>query len=128
MDKYLQRRLREFLADDQRRDAGLLSSGYQGLTYLYDQDGYKLVIKEAVGGTLTGWFHQLMLRREARVYALLADVEGVPHSPGLLDDTWLVLDFVDGRSLKQERRQRCRTPRGFTTGSGKLFRHSTGQA
>jgi predicted Ser/Thr protein kinase len=112
MDESLQRGLRQFLADDRQLDAALLSSGYQGVAYLYDQDGYKLVVKEAAGGAFTGWFHQLMLRREARVYVLLADVEGVPHSPGFLDDTWLVLDFVDARSLKEERRA-LQNPEGF---------------
>jgi len=104
MDDSLQAELRRFLADNQQRNAALLSSGYQGSVYLYDENDYKLVIKQAGGGLLTGWLHRLMLRREARVYALLADVEGVPHSPGLLDDTYLVLEFVEGRSLKAERR------------------------
>ncbi len=104
MDDSLQAKLRRFLADDQRRSAALLSSGYQGSVYLYDDNGYKLVIKQAGGGLLTGWLHRLMLHREARVYAKLADVEGVPHSPGLLDGNYLVLEFVEGRSLKAERR------------------------
>ena len=112
MDESLQSRLRQFLSNDQQREDALLSSGYQGSAYLYEQDGYRLVVKEAASGLLAGWLHQLMLRREARVYTQLARVEGVPHSPGLLDGKWLVLDFVDGRSLKEERRE-LQNPEGF---------------
>jgi len=112
MDESLQNRLREFLRDKHRRESALLSSGYQGSAYLYDQDGHRLVIKAAGDGFFTGWFHRFMLNREARVYQLLAEVDGVPHSPGFLDDTWLVLDFVAGRSLKEERHD-LQNPEGF---------------
>ena len=103
MEFSLQEDLRQFLADDLKREAALLSAGYQGSAYYYEHMGTRLVIKEAGGGLLSGWFHRLMLRREARIYGLLDDVEGVPHSPGFLDNRYLVLEFVDGRSLKGER-------------------------
>jgi len=104
MDDSLLGALRCFLADDKRRNAALLSSGYQGSAYLYEDGDIRLVVKEAAGGLFLGRFHRLMLRREARVYALLEDVDGVPHSPGFIDNRYLVLEFVDGRSLKDERR------------------------
>jgi predicted Ser/Thr protein kinase len=104
MDPLLQEDLRRFLGDVARRDAALISAGYQGSAYLYEQDGSKLVIKEAGGDFFTGWFHRMMLRREARIYELLADVAGVPHSPGMLDNTHLVLEFIDGESMKEARR------------------------
>jgi predicted Ser/Thr protein kinase len=105
MDQSLQNHLRDFLADNKNLEAALLSSGYQGTAYLYDQDGYEIVVKEAASGLLTGWFHRLMLRREARIYEHLAGVKGVPYSPGLLDGKWLVLDFVEARSLKEQRHE-----------------------
>ena len=84
--------------------AALLSSGYQGSAYLFDDGGaHRLVVKEAGGGVLTGWFHRMMLRREAHVYQLLRDVVGVPHSPGMLDEQHLLLEYIDGESLKDER-------------------------
>jgi serine/threonine protein kinase len=112
MDESLQNRLRAFLANDQVREAALLSSGYQGSVYLYEQDGFSLVIKQAGSGVFSGWFHALMLRREARIYEHLDKVDGVPHSPGFLDGKWLVLDYVPGRSLKEERRE-LQNPDGF---------------
>jgi serine/threonine protein kinase len=103
MDDSLLGALRYFLADDKRRNAALLSAGYQGSAYLYEENDIRLVVKEAGGGLLLGWFHRLMLRREAKIYGLLRDVEGVPHSPAFIDRRYLVLEFVDGRSLKDER-------------------------
>ena len=76
MDTQLQTDLRAFLNDAPRREAALLSAGYQGSAFLYEENGSRLVIKQAAGG-LFGWFHQRMLNREARVYALLAEVPGV---------------------------------------------------
>jgi len=103
MHEALREDLRQFLNDEQRRESALLSSGYQGSAYLYESGPTKLVIKQAAGGLLTGWFHRLMLRREAHVYQLLGDLPGVPHSPGMLDDTYLLLEFIDGESMKEAR-------------------------
>ena len=100
MDQSQQDELRRFLRDDSLRAAALLSSGYQGSAYLCEQGGQKLVLKEAGGGFFTGWFHRIMLRREARVYQLMSDIPGVPHSHGMLDDRYLVLEFIDSTSLK----------------------------
>lgn len=107
MDDQLEHSLRCWLADDAQREAALLSAGYQGSAYLYaaevDGQPVRLVIKKAGGGALTAWFHRLMLRREARVYERMAEVSGVPHSPGFLDDTWLLLEYIEGESLKTAR-------------------------
>ncbi|MDP6435799.1 MAG: RIO1 family regulatory kinase/ATPase [Gammaproteobacteria bacterium] len=103
MDTQLQQELRAWLSNEKSREAALLSTGYQGSAYLYDHGGRRLVIKKASSGFFTGWIHRRMLQREARVYELLAEVEGVPHSPGMLDDTWLVLEYIEGRTLKVQR-------------------------
>ena len=105
MDDALQDALRQFLNDEQRRQSALLSSGYQGSAYLYESGDTRLVVKEAAGGFLTGWFHRRILRREARAYQLMQDVAGVPHSPGMLDDTWLLLEYIEGRSLQEARHE-----------------------
>ncbi|MEE4185540.1 MAG: RIO1 family regulatory kinase/ATPase [Gammaproteobacteria bacterium] len=99
--------LRAWLADDTQREAALLSQGYQGSAYLYaatvNSQPVRLVIKRAAPGWLTGWLNRLMLAREARVYQRIASVSGVPHSPGMLDDEWLLLEFIEGRPLKAAR-------------------------
>ncbi len=107
MDEQLEQSLRRWLADDAQREAALLSAGYQGSAYLFadtlNNRPVRLVVKTAAGGLFTGWFHRLMLRREARVYERMANVAGVPHSPGFLDNTWLLLEYIDGESLKTAR-------------------------
>ncbi len=107
MDEQFERSLRDWLSDDVRREAALLSAGYQGSVYLYEGHAngqpLKLVVKRATGGFFTGWIHRRMLRREARVYERMVGVVGVPHSRGFLDDTWLLLEFIDGESLKSAR-------------------------
>jgi predicted Ser/Thr protein kinase len=99
--------LRSWLADDSVREAALLSAGYQGSAYLYagtiNRRPVRLVIKRAAGGWLTGWLNRILLAREARVYQRIANVSGVPHSPGMLDGQWLLLEFIEGRPLKAAR-------------------------
>ncbi|HJP05388.1 MAG: hypothetical protein CL799_00775 [Chromatiales bacterium] len=112
MDAQLQQDLRTWLSDEQSREAALLSSGNQGSAYLFDHGGQQLVIKKASDDLLTGWMKRRMLQREARVYERLAEVEGVPHSPGMLDDTWLVLEYIEGPVLKI-RRTSIREPEVF---------------
>lgn len=116
MDPQLAESLRPWLADASRLQASLLSSGYQGSAYLYSGEvrgqSRRYVIKQAAQGRLTGWLHRWLLRREARAYALLAEVQGVPHAPGLLDDKWLVLDYIEGRPL-HEVRDSLHNPAGF---------------
>ena len=107
MDPQLVTALRKWLADDAQREAALLSAGYQGSAYLFNADvagkPVRLVVKSAGEGRLTGWFHRMMLRREARAYSLMAAVPGVPHSPGFLDGKWLVLEYIHGEPLKSKR-------------------------
>ena len=109
MDDQFEHSLRRWLANDKLREAALLSAGYQGSVYLYEGvangQPMKLVIKQAAGGLFTGWLHRRMLRREARVYECMSQVDGVPHALGFLDDTWLLLEFIDGESLKSARYQ-----------------------
>jgi len=108
--------LRAWVADPQALEAARLSVGYQGAAYLYtgavDGQPVKLVLKRAADGWLTGWFHRRMLVREARAYRQLNEVDGVPHSPGLLDGEWLLLEFVDGAPLKAARGE-LREPEAF---------------
>ena len=107
LNPQLAQALRNWLANDELREAALLSAGYQGSAYLYAADvagkPVKLVIKRAAQGFFSGWFHHLMLRREANVYVQMADVAGVPNSLGMLDKTWLLLEYIDGESLRMAR-------------------------
>ena len=102
MEPTLRDALLAWLADDEAREAALLSAGYQGSAYLYETGAHKLVVKRAGGGPL-GRLHRRALRREAAAYERLAGIEGVPRSLGLLDNRWLALEFVDGESYTDAR-------------------------
>lgn len=83
----------------------LLSSGYQGVVHKFvagaDYPGVDyLVVKQAMGAPLVRWFRRWMIRREYRVYRHLSDIVGIPQCFGLQDGDRLLLEFIDGHSLK----------------------------
>lgn len=79
----------------------VLSGGYQA-TILYYEDGpVRLVIKVP---PQTAWRRPLLLqtlRHEYRVYRKLEGLAGVPRCYGLLDERFLVLEYIDGVSLRE---------------------------
>ncbi len=78
----------------------ILGEGYHGSAYLYDQDGFKIVIKTTINSGLFGWFRHLQLRNEYHVYLKLAGIEGVPKCYGFLQNKYLLLEYIDGESLR----------------------------
>ncbi len=95
--------LRAWLRDSASRESALLSEGYQGAVYLFEYEQARWVVKQAGDGWLAGWLYRLMLRREAEAYEKLAGVAGVPKSLGILDNKWLILEFIDGEPLREAR-------------------------
>jgi len=73
-----------------------LARGYQGQTLLYRDNGRRLVIKTPAGRGIRKWISTLMLRHEARVYALLTGFPAAPRCYGLLRDRYLVLEYIEG--------------------------------
>ena len=77
-----------------------LAQGYQGQTLLYQDRNLRLVIKAPSGRGLMRWLSRFMLRREARVYALLKNLPAVPRCYGLLRNRYLVLEYIEGVSMR----------------------------
>lgn len=77
------------------------AQGYQGRVYLYESDGGRLIVKVATGAAPWRWLRQAMLRREARAYRHLAGFRGAPRCHGLLQNRYLVLEYVDGLPLRR---------------------------
>jgi serine/threonine protein kinase len=77
--------------------------GYQGPVYLYESEGRRFIVKTAVGGGLAGLLRRWMLRREYEAYQRLTDFAGSPRCYGLIDGRYLVLDYIDGPSLRSGR-------------------------
>lgn len=94
----------------------LISSGYQGVVYKvradtlqFDSKGRDsqsfpesnyLIVKEAMGWPIIRSLRQSMIRREYEVYRRLDGIHGIPRCYGLRDDDKLLLEFVDGHSLR----------------------------
>ena len=76
-------------------------SGYQASIYRYSSPDGEFVIKEALGSFLRRKFSEASVRREAEVYARLRNVPGIPRCFGLLDNRYLVLEYVPGDSYRR---------------------------
>jgi serine/threonine protein kinase len=81
----------------------LLGSGYQGAVFLVDAPGGRVIVKRPTGRGLARRLRRAMLRREYRTYQQLQGVAGVPRCLGQEADDALVLEFVDGDSLRGKR-------------------------
>ena len=78
-----------------------VGSGYQASIYLYRGPGGEFVLKEALGSMLRKRFSEASIRREQKVYRRLSGVPGIPKCFGLLDDKYLVLEYVVGDSYRR---------------------------
>ena len=77
--------------------------GYQNLVYLGESGGRRFFVKAAVGGGPTGLLRRWMLRGEHGAYQRLTGFAGSPHCYGLIGGRYLVLEYVDGVSLRSGR-------------------------
>lgn len=90
-----------WIEDSLAAGSNRLARGYQGQTLLYADGGVRLVVKTPAGRGPLKWISVLMLRHEARVYAHLSGFPGAPRCHGLLRNRYLVLEYVDGQSMRQ---------------------------
>ena len=93
----------QWIEDSIKNHTNILAAGYQGQTLLYENNNRKCVIKVPHGRGLLRWFHVSMLRHEHRVYKHLADFTGVPVCYGLIDNQYLVLEFIEGFTIRAKR-------------------------
>ena len=86
-------------------DSGVkvLSSGYQGKTLLFQQDQHQLVIKAPLGNFITRPINLALLRHEYRIYEHLSGMESVPICYGMANNEFLVLEFVEGKTMRDYR-------------------------
>jgi predicted Ser/Thr protein kinase len=103
LDSSTERALIEWIEARTRAGDPALARGYQGAVYLYEGGGRRLVVKAAAGAGVAGWLRRWMLRREFDAYQRLSGFAGSPRCYGLIDDRYLVLEYVDGVSLRSGR-------------------------
>lgn len=89
-----------WIEDSLATGSHFLARGVQGQVLLYQDNLRRLVIKTPSGRGPMRWISTLMLRREARVYECLKDFPAVPRCHGLLRNRYLVLDHVEGVSIR----------------------------
>ena len=77
--------------------------GYQGPVYLYECEGRRFIVKAAVDGGFAGLLRRWMLRREYDAYQQLTGFTGSPRCYGLFEARYLVLEYIDGPSLRTGR-------------------------
>ncbi|MGB5457427.1 MAG: hypothetical protein WBN36_08955 [Gammaproteobacteria bacterium] len=95
--------LKKWIEDSIKSGAHVLAAGYQGQTLVYQDAHNHLVIKIPHGGGLVRYFNRHMLRHEYAVYQQLGDFDGVPACYGLIDRQYLVLEYIEGRTIRTKR-------------------------
>ena len=80
-----------------------LAAGVQGQTLIYRDAEKSLVIKVPHGRGLLRWFRVRMLQHEYAAYKKLGRLSMVPQCYGLLDNQYLVLQYINGAPIRQSR-------------------------
>ena len=86
-----------------KENTNLLAKGYQGQTLLYADDISRIVIKTPHGSGLVKYFHTRMLRHEYDVYKRLEGVTCVPKCYGLIANTYLAIEYIEAKTMRQNR-------------------------
>lgn len=78
-----------------------IGHGYQAIVRRLDGEAAELVVKSPHPNPFLGWFGRRAILREAQVYERLSGIAGVPRSFGLAAASHLVLEHVEGPTLRQ---------------------------
>lgn len=95
--------LEVWIENSLRDNTHTLAAGYQGKTLIYNDSDLPLVIKVPHGRGIIRLIHRYMLKREHQVYQHLHDFDGVPKCLGFINNTYLVLEYVDGEPIRNKR-------------------------
>ena len=75
--------------------------GYQGNIYAAQIGDKKVLIKSAAGQGIAVWINRWMLRREYNTYRRLDGVAGIPRCFGFFLNRYLVLEHVEGQTMRE---------------------------
>jgi len=95
--------LKQWIEESIATGSNILAAGYQGKILHYEDENSDFLIKVPHGRGLARYIHQHTLRHEYEVYRKLGDFDGAPRCYGLIDDQYLVLEYVDGRTIRKKR-------------------------
>lgn len=83
--------------------ADILARSNQGVVYRLSSDGLDLAVKKAAGKGPLLAINRHALKREFHAYRRLDGLSGVPRCRGLVENRFLVLDFIDARPFRDAR-------------------------
>jgi len=79
----------------------ILAISNQGTILHYQEDGLDLIVKSAMGSGLVRKTRERTLQREYQAYLRMDGLAGVPQCYGMLDDHYLVLEYIHGTPYRQ---------------------------
>ena len=103
MDNLTESELLQWVRAAVKTTSNIISHGYQGDVYLYEDKSQRLILKAPAGRGLGRYIRRAMLRNEYRAYSRLSEVRGIPRCYGLLDGRYLVLECIDGVTVRRAR-------------------------
>jgi len=92
--------LQQWIEASLESGSNILARSNQGIVLLFEGDGFKLVIKSAMGRGPVRRARQATLEREYSAYQRLNAVKGVPACYGLLAKRYLLMEFIDGKPYR----------------------------
>ncbi len=84
-------------------DAVVVARSNQGLVYRLSTGDRELAVKAAAGRGPLRAVNRHALKHEFRAYRRLEGLPGIPGCHGLVEDRFLVLDFIDARPFRDAR-------------------------
>lgn len=94
--------LREWLRGELADGEGsVLAQGYQAYVRLYRGPRGTFVIKSPHRGSVQGLIGRATIKHEHKIYTRLRGIAGIPRCFGLIDGRHLVLEYIEGRSLRE---------------------------
>jgi len=81
-------------------DAVVLARSNQGVVYRASAGGRQLAIKAGAGRGPLLAINRHALKREHRAYRRLDGVPGIPRCHGLVENRWLVLDYIEATPFR----------------------------
>lgn len=93
--------LRRWIRHSLQSRTNILATSNQGTILLFRREGGDLVIKTAMGKGLVRKVREKTLLREYAAYLRLHGVAGVPACYGLLDQRYLLIEYVEGVPFRQ---------------------------
>ena len=106
--------LEEWLENNLESKGEPIGSGYQANVWrVVLPDGDPIAVKRPRHSGLRGAVARIAIRREYAAYQRLTNVTGTPRLRGLTRKHWLLIDYVEGRSLRDSQHQLVHRERLF---------------